>query len=51
MTTYTANIRVFSGSVAHIIKTQVQADSCYHAQLLLKQQYGASNVVSVPQKK
>lgn len=51
MFTYTAQVRVYAGSTAHMIKTQVVASSCINAQLLLKQQYGANNVISVPQKK
>jgi hypothetical protein len=33
-----------------MVKTQVQAQSGYDAQLLLKQQYGNGNLISVPQK-
>ena len=51
MFTYTANVRIYVSGVPRMVKTQVQAQSCYDAQLLLRQQYGNSNLMSVPQKK
>jgi hypothetical protein len=50
MYTYTAHVRIYVSGVARMIKTQVQAQSSYDAQLLLKQQYGNGNLMSLPQK-
>jgi hypothetical protein len=45
MNTYTATVRIEQ----MLVVTQVQAQTSYHANLLLQAQYGANSVVVYPQ--
>ena len=47
VSTFTATVRV----AEMLVVTQVQAQTAYHANLLLQAQYGARSVVTYPQAK